>query len=137
MPSLENDTRMIMAILFVGAVSGVNVLAYAEYGITFPYGSEAHAVLFGISTIGAILMIKVLFDVFISDMIEDFLLRRAIDGYWGRKQREEENKRRVKESLKQFQSNYNLTPAMYGDNNLPTIKADVQGVSPSFLTIEN
>ena len=137
MPSLENDTRMIMAILFVGAVSGVKVLAYAEYGITFPYGSEAHAVLFGISTIGAILMIKVLFDVFISDMIEDFLLRRAIDGYWGRKQREEENKRRVKESLKQFQSNYNLTPAMYGDNNLPTIKAEEQGVSPSFLTIEN
>ena len=86
-----------MAILFVGAVSGVNVLAYAEYGISFPYGAEAHAVLFGISTIGAILMVKVLFDVFISDYIEDFLLRRAIDGYWGRKQREEENKRRVKE----------------------------------------
>ena len=106
---------MIMAILFVGAVSGVNVLAYAEYGISFPYGAEAHAVLFGISTIGAILMVKVLFDVFISDYIEDFLLRRAIDGYWGRKQREEENKRRVKESLKQFNTNYAVTPALYGD----------------------
>lgn len=136
MPSLENDTRMIMAILFVGAVSGVNVLAYAEYGISFPYGAEAHAVLFGVSTIGGILMVKVLFDVFISDYIEDFLLRRAIDGYWGRKEREEQNKRRVKESMKQFQTNFSMG-AMYGDPNLPTIKAEEQGVSPSFLTIEN
>ena len=75
--------------------------------------------------------------VLISDYIEDFLLRRAIDGYWGRKQREEENKRRVKESLKQFNTNYAVTPALYGDQNLPTIKAEEQGVSPSFLTIEN
>ena len=136
MPSLENDTRMIMAILFVGAVSGVNVLAYAEYGISFPYGAEAHAVLFGVSTIGGILMVKVLFDVFISDYIEDFLLRRAIDGDWGRKEREEQNKRRVKDSMKQFQTNFQMAP-MYGDPNLPTIKAEEQGVSPSFLTIEN
>ena len=93
MPSLENDTRMIMAILFVGAVSGVNVLAYAEYGITFPYGSEAHAVLFGISTIGAILMIKVLFDVFISDMIEELLMATGVESKEKKRTREESRNR--------------------------------------------
>ena len=140
MPSLETDTRMIMAILFVGAVSGVNVFAYALYGLTFPYGPEAHAILFGVSTIGGILMIKVLFDVFLSEFIEENLLQRAITNYWGSKAREEENKRRVRESLRQFDQQYNtgvLTPA-YGDTNLPTLKSEkTDTITPKFLTIEN
>ena len=107
MPSLENDTKTIMAILFVGAMSGVNVFAYSIYGVTFPYSAEAHAVLFGVSTVGAILMVKVLFDVFLGDMIEEQLLQRAITNYWSRKQREEENKRRVRESMRQFDQQYN------------------------------
>tara|TARA_R100000152_G_C6721861_1_gene147758 strand:+ start:447 stop:863 length:417 start_codon:yes stop_codon:yes gene_type:complete len=137
MPSLETDTRMIMAILFVGAMAGVNVFAYSQYGITFPYGAEAHAVLFGISTVGGILIVKVMFDVFLSDVIEEALLRRAIDNYWGRKEREEQNKRRVRESMARFQQTY--TP--YGDSQLPSvapIKAEEpETMTPAFLTLEN
>lgn len=138
MPSLENDTKTIMAILFVGAMSGVNVFAYSIYGVTFPYSAEAHAVLFGVSTVGAILMVKVLFDVFLGDMIEEQLLQRAITNYWSRKQREEENKRRVRESMRQFEQQYNpnvLNPA-YGDSNLPTLEPKKETVTPKFLTIE-
>ena len=134
MPSLETDTRMIMAILFVGSMCGVNVFAYSQYGISFPYGPEAHAILFGISTVGGILVVKVAFDVFLSDMIEETLLRRASDGYCGRKEREEQNKRRVRESMARFQQNY--TP--YGDTTLPTVKAEEpETMTPAFLTLEN
>ena len=138
MPSLENDTKTIMAILFVGAMSGVNVFAYSVYGITFPYGAEAHAVLFGVSTVGAILMVKVLFDVFLGDMIEEQLLQRAITNYWSRKQREEENKRRVRESMRQFDQQYNMMAPAYGDANLPSLNTEKKDtITPKFLTIEN
>ena len=90
MPSIDTDTRLIMTILFVGAVSGVNVYFYAMYGITFPYGSLEHALLFGIVTVGGIMCIKALFDLFLNDWIEEFLLQRRIDAYWSRKAREEE-----------------------------------------------
>ena len=139
MPSIDTDTRLVMTVLFVGAISGINVYFFSQYGSTFvnAYGPYPVAVIFGVLTVGGIMILKALFDLILNDYIEDFLLRRAIDGYWGRKQREEENKRRVKESLKQFNTNYAVTPALYGDQNLPTIKAEEQGVSPSFLTIEN
>ena len=51
MAALNTDTRLVMTILFVGAVSGVNVYFYAQYGVGFPYTVEAHAILFGISPI--------------------------------------------------------------------------------------
>jgi hypothetical protein len=125
-----------MVILFVGGVSAANVWFYAQYGYSFPYGAEAHATLFGVSTMGAILIMMVMMDLFAADYIEEFLLRRAIDGYWARKQREEDNKRRVRESLRQFQQSYNIQP--YGDTNLPTIKnePEPETLSPKFLTID-
>ena len=89
----------------------------------------------------------------ISDYIEDFLLRRAIDGYWGRKQREEENKRRVKESLKQFNTNYAVTlcgfftndtiknivlirPKMITNGNQPSGTPHPRALAPCFVTGE-
>ena len=136
MPSINTDTRLIMTILFVGVISGVNVFFYTLYGITFPYGGYAHAVLFGISTIGGIMIMKAFFDLILNDYIEEFLLQRQIENYWARKGREEDNRKRVRESMKQFQSNFPSANNVYGDNTLPIIKQEPEGVSPSFLTMQ-
>ena len=77
--------------------------------LSFPYGAEEHAVLFGISTIGGIMILKALFDMILNDWIEEFLLQRRIDAYWARKAREEENRKRVRDSFRQFQQNWNQT----------------------------
>lgn len=136
MPSINTDTRLIMTILFVGVISGVNVYFYTLYGITFPYGGYAHAVLFGISTIGGIMIMKAFFDLLLNDYIEEFLLQRQIENYWARKGREEDNRKRVRESMKQFQSTFPSAQNVYGDNQLPIIKQEPEGVSPSFLTMQ-
>ena len=136
MPSINTDTRLIMTILFVGVISGVNVYFYTLYGITFPYGGYAHAVLFGISTIGGIMIMKAFFDLLLNDYIEEFLLQRQIESYWSRKGREEDNRKRVRESMKQFQSSFPSSNNIYGDNQLPIIKQEPEGVSPSFLTMQ-
>ena len=94
MPSIDTDTRLIMTILFVGAISGTNIYFYTIYGVDFPYTGLSHAVLFGICTVGGIMLLKALFDLMLNDMIEDFLLQRKIDAYWNRKARA---KRTVKE----------------------------------------
>tara|TARA_R110002050_G_scaffold114857_2_gene230696 strand:+ start:3084 stop:3461 length:378 start_codon:yes stop_codon:yes gene_type:complete len=125
-----------MTILFVGVISGVNVYFYTLYGITFPYGGYAHAVLFGISTIGGIMIMKAFFDLLLNDYIEEFLLQRQIENYWSRKGREEDNRKRVRESMKQFQSTFPSAQNVYGDNQLPIIKQEPEGVSPSFLTMQ-
>tara|TARA_R110000868_G_scaffold113768_3_gene305139 strand:- start:721 stop:1098 length:378 start_codon:yes stop_codon:yes gene_type:complete len=125
-----------MTILFVGVISGVNVYFYTLYGITFPYGGYAHAVLFGISTIGGIMIMKAFFDLLLNDYIEEFLLQRQIESYWARKGREEDNRKRVRESMKQFQSSFPSSNNIYGDNQLPIIKQEPEGVSPSFLTMQ-
>ena len=62
MPALEQDTRLIMTILFVGTVSGANVFFYAEYGVNFPYSHFEHALLFGLITVGAIMCLKAIFE---------------------------------------------------------------------------
>ena len=110
MPTIESDTRLIMTILFVGAVRGVNIYMYTMFGINFPYTGIAHAVLFGICTVGAIMILKALFDLLLNDVIEEFLLKRRIDAYWNRKAREEDNRKRVRESLRQFNQTFNTQP---------------------------
>jgi hypothetical protein len=139
MPSIDSDTRLVMTILFVGAISGTNIFFYSQYGITFPYGYIEHALLFGIVTVGGIMCIKAFFDLFLNDYIEEWLLQRRIDSYWQRKAREEDNRKRVRESFRAFQQN----TGFYGDNNLPTsqqgygnVVAESEGVSPTFLTVE-
>ena len=134
MPAIDTDTRLIMTILFVGAVSGVNIYFYTMYGIAFPYGGVAHAVLFGICTVGGIMVLKALFDLALNDPIEEFLLKRRINAYWNRKAREEDNRKRVRDSLRQFNQTFGQT---YGTEmqtpfmqTVPTENA----LSPTFLT---
>jgi len=138
MPSLEDDTRLVMTILFVGAVSGVNIYFYTQYGFLFPYAGYSHALLFGILTIGGIMILKAVFDLALFDRIEDALLQRKIDQYWARKQREEENRKRVRDTMRQYEQQYNPAfgvptpppPANYGAN-----YENENTISPTFLTM--
>jgi|TARA_R110000824_G_scaffold35603_2_gene111382 hypothetical protein len=137
MPSIDTDTRLIMTILFVGAVSGMNVFFYTEYGLMFPYSGWSHAVLFGIMTVGVIMIMKALFDMVLNDRIENFLLQRKIEQYWTRMARQEDNKKRVRESLRSFDQSYAIgnipqTPVPRG---FPPVQEDA--ISPSFLTTFN
>jgi|TARA_B100001939_G_scaffold298511_1_gene273565 hypothetical protein len=142
MPSIDTDTRLIMTVLFVGAVSGVNVYFFSQYGATFvgAYGPYPVAMIFGVLTVGGIVILKALFDLFVNDYIEDFLLQRQINGYWNRKARDEENRKRVRESFIGFQQQFGTTGQMvYGDNTMPIMQnvapqQEVQTVSPTFLT---
>lgn len=107
MAALNTDTRLIMTILFVGVVSGANVFFYASYGTDFPYTNLAHGVLFGLITVGAILIMKALNDLFLNDYIEQGLLDRRIEAYWKLKNKEEQQRKRMQDSLKTFQTDFN------------------------------
>ena len=141
MPSIDTDTRLIMTVLFVGAVSGINVYFFSQYGTTFvnAYGPYPVAVIFGVLTVGGIMILKALFDLILNDYIEDFLLQRQINSYWNRKARDEDNRKRVRESMRNFQQQFGLPSGsgVYGDNvmpNLPMQTQETQTVSPTFLT---
>tara|TARA_R110000796_G_scaffold104232_1_gene214019 strand:- start:2199 stop:2603 length:405 start_codon:yes stop_codon:yes gene_type:complete len=102
MAALNNDTRLVMTILFVGTVSGANVYFYSAYGLNFPYGPLAHSVLFGLITVGGIMVMKALFDLSLNDRIEIRLLDRQIESHFQRVAREEQIKTKLRESMKQF-----------------------------------
>ena len=104
MAALNNDTRLVMTILFVGALSGANVWVYANFGAGFPYTTLAHATLFGLGTIGSIMVMKALFDLALNDRIEMWLLDRKIAAYWERKARDEQQRQKMRESARQFGS---------------------------------
>jgi len=106
MAVLNQDTRLIMTILFVGALSGANVFFYANYGIDFPHGILAHSILFGLMTVGAIMIMKALFDLALNDKIEMWLLDRKIAAFWERKARDEQQRQKMRDSARQF----NYTP---------------------------
>jgi len=103
-PALNHDTRLIMTILFVGTVSGANVFAYAKFGLNFPYTILMHGVLFGLITVGSIMVMKALFDMALNDKIEMWLLDRRISAYWERIAKDEQQRKKMQESLKVFQS---------------------------------
>ena len=95
MAVLNKDTRLIMTILFVGALSGANVFFYANFGISFPHGILAHSILFGLMTVGAIMIMKAVFDLVLNDRIEMWLLDRKIAAYWERKARDEQQRQKL------------------------------------------
>ena len=141
MPSIDTDTRLIMTVLFVGAVSGINVYFFSQYGTTFvnAYGPYPVAVIFGVLTVGGIMILKALFDLILNDYIEDFLLQRQINSYWNRKARDEDTRKRVRESMRNFQQQFGNAlggSSVYGDNVLPNLPqtSEPQTVSPTFLT---
>mgnify|MGYP003120179255 CR=1 FL=1 len=100
MAALNTDTRLVMTILFVGVLSGANVFVYANYGITFPHGILAHSILFGLGTIGAIMVMKAVFDLSLNNRIEMWLLDRKIVAYWERKTRDEQQRQKMRESAR-------------------------------------
>ena len=82
MAAMDRDTRLVMTILFVGAVSGTNVYFYSAYGAELPFSNFAHAVLFGFLTVGGIMGLKACFDLAVNDRMELWLLDRKIKIYW-------------------------------------------------------
>ncbi len=110
MPALEKDTKLVMTILFVGAVSGVNVFFYAEYGSLLAFSHYAHATVFALMTIGAILVMKAVFDLALNDYIEMSLLDRRIAAYWTKRARDEQQRERVRQSLQQYNQQWGYTP---------------------------
>ena len=118
MPALNQDTRLVMTILFVGVLSGTNVFAYAAFGTTFPYGPVAHSFLFGLGTIGAIMVMKALFDLALNDKIELWLLDRKISAFWERKARDEQQRQKMRESARQYGSNLYDTVSQEDDNSV-------------------
>lgn len=117
MPALGQDTRLVMTILFVGALSGTNVWAYAAFGTGFPYGALAHSVLFGLGTIGSIMVMKAIFDLALNDRIEMWLLDRKIAAYWERKARDEQQKQKMRESAKQYNTTFTTYQQSQEDDN--------------------
>jgi hypothetical protein len=120
MAVMNQDTRLVMTILFVGTVSGANVYFYASYGSNFPYTQLSHAVLFGLITVGGIMVLKAVFDLALNDKIEIRLLDRRIAAYWERKKRDEQQRQRLQDTMKQYQTTFNtpvpLTPAYESEN---------------------
>jgi len=109
-----------MTILFCGCLSGANVFFYAKYGIDFPYTHLAHSILFGLVTVGAIMIMKAVGDLFLNERIELFLLDRKIETYWARMSRDETQRKKLIETSKQFKNDFNRTPqfSSYQENSV-------------------
>ena len=102
MTILNQDTRLVMTILFVGTVSGANVYFYSNYGYQLPWSAFSHAVLFGLITVGAIMGLKAMFDLAINERIELWFLDRKIRWYWEKKGRENQQRQRLREYTSQY-----------------------------------
>lgn len=135
MPALEKDTKLVMTILFVGAISGTNVYFYAKYGDMIAFNSYAHALVFGLMTIGGILVMKAVFDLILNDYIEMMLLDRRIAAYWAKRQRDDKQREKIRQTMQQYQpvnqnQQFQVQPPNFRQQQ--TIEAE-QSVAPSFL----
>ena len=128
MPALAADTKLVMTILFVGAISGVNVFFYAEYGDLLAFSHYAHATVFSLMTIGGILVMKAFFDLALNDYIEATLIDRRISAYWYRKQRDEQQREKVRASLAQYNNTWRGQAVAQ-----PQVKPEEPNISPAFL----
>ena len=127
MPALNTETRLVMTILFVGTVSGANVFFYANYGTEFPYTTLAHATLFGLITVGAIMILKAVFDLALNEKIEMYLLDRRVNHFWAQKRKEEEQKGKIRETLKTHSNTFNVPPTQLVSS------LETEGVGNEFL----
>ena len=126
MPALAHDTRLVMTILFVGTVSGANVFFYANYGTNFPYTTLAHATLFGLITVGSIMILKAIFDLVLNEKIEMYLLDRRVNHFWAQKRKEEEQKQKIRETMKNYNTAYNAQPQFVS-------QIETEGIGNEFL----
>ena len=130
MPALEKETKLVMTILFVGAISGTNVYFYAKYGDMIVFNNYAHALVFGLMTIGGILVMKAIFDLALNDYIEMALLDRRIAAYWAKKQRDDKQRERIRTTMQQ----YRVPPQQFNPPfNQTQVVEERQSVTPSFL----
>ena len=129
MPALGKDTKLVMTILFVGAVSGVNVFFYAEFGNLLSFSHYAHATVFSLMTIGGILVMKAMFDLALNDYIEMTLLDRKIAAYWAKKSKDEQQREKVRQSLNQYNQQWRQ-PSVVVQQTQPQ---EVDQITPSFL----
>ena len=106
MAAIDKDTRLIMTIMYVGAMAGTNVYFYSVYGWQLPFTAVTHAALFGLITVGVIMMQKAVFDMVVNERFEMWLLNRKIDMYWEKKNRDEQQKQKIRESMKGRPSGY-------------------------------
>ena len=115
MAAIEKDTKLIMTIMYVGTMAGMNVYFYSAYGAELPFTPMAHAVLFGLITVGAIMMQKALFDLAVNERLEMWLLNRKLDNYWEKKQRDDQQRQKIREAMRTRQSSpyFNDAPASY------------------------
>ncbi len=110
MAAINKDTRLVMTILFVGCCSGLNVYFYANYGMELPWSAFSHAILFTLITIGGIMGIKAFMDLVMNERMELWLLDRKIKFYWEKTQRDEQQKQRIMESMRQYKVPMYATP---------------------------
>jgi len=115
MAAINKDTRLIMTIMYVGAMCGMNVYFYSNYGGQLPFTAVTHAILFGLITVGVIMLQKALFDLAVNDRFEMWLLNRKIDMYWEKKQRDEQQKQKIRESMKGKNLNFYGGPQSYDE----------------------
>ena len=125
MAAISKDTRFVMTILFVGAVSGMNVYFYANYGAELPWSPLSHAILFSLITIGFVMGIKAVFDLIMNDRMELWLLDRKINMYWEKRKREETQRNKIVDSMRQ----YNMNPYMRANSEeVPAVF--LEGIEP-------
>ena len=124
MAAIDKDTRLVMTIMYVGAMAGMNVYFYSVYGGDLPFTAFTHAVLFSLITVGVIMMQKALFDMIVNERLEMWLLNRRIDFYWQKKKRDERQKDKIRESMKGSRNPYYQSAQSYDE------------VSEQFLKLE-
>jgi len=100
MAAINKDTKLVMTIMYVGAMAGMNVYFYSVYGVELPFTAFTHAVLFSLITVGVIMMQKAIFDMVVNERLEMWLLNRKIDLYWEKKKRDESQKQKIRETMK-------------------------------------
>tara|TARA_R110001592_G_scaffold307072_2_gene580191 strand:+ start:211 stop:621 length:411 start_codon:yes stop_codon:yes gene_type:complete len=132
MPALEKETKLVMTILFVGAISGTNVYFYAKYGHMIAFNDYAHALVFGLMTIGGILVMKAIFDLVLNDYIEMTLLDRKIAAYWNKRSRDDQQREKIRQSMQQYRPPMMPTPFMQNIQQ-PQVEQQERGITPSFL----
>lgn len=111
MAAIEKDTRLVMTIMYVGAMAGINVYFYSVYGAELPFSAFTHAVLFSLITVGVIMMQKALFDMIVNERLEMWLLNRKIEIYWEKRQRDEQQKTKIRDSMRSKNLGPYFTPS--------------------------
>jgi hypothetical protein len=102
----------------------MNVYFYANYGAELPWSPLSHAVLFSLITIGFVMGIKAVFDLIMNDRMELWLLDRKINMYWEKRKREETQRNKIVDSMRQ----YNLNPYMRNAEEVPAVF--LEGIEP-------